>query len=197
MAAPLRVPPPARPRGPSPARRRVPPGVRGVRVGFGYDSHRFDRGRPLILGGVTIEDHAGLAGHSDGDAVAHAVIDALLGAAGAGSIGGHFPPSDDRWAGVDSMDLLARTVRILERRNVQVVNVDVTLICESPRIEPVAPRMRERLGEVLGIGPDYVSVKGKTNEGMGWIGAGEGVAVHAVVLIDAMDGAGPGVAPGP
>jgi len=157
-----------------------------VRVGFGYDSHRFDADRPLVLGGVAIAGHAGLAGHSDGDAVAHAVIDALLGAVGAGSIGAHFPPSDPRWAGADSMDLLARALHILERRNYQVVNVDVTVICESPRIEPESAAMRSRLGEILGIGPDNVSVKGKTNEGMGWIGAGEGLAAHAVVLVDSM-----------
>jgi len=160
-----------------------------MRVGLGYDSHRFDAGRPLILGGVRIEGHPGLAGHSDGDAVAHAVIDALLGAAGAGSIGGHFPPDDDRWAGADSMQLLALALAVLERRNYQVVNVDVTVVCESPRIEPLAQMMRERLGDVLGVGPDRVSVKGKSNEGMGWIGAREGLAVHAVALVDSLEGA--------
>ena len=155
-----------------------------MRVGFGYDSHRFDAGRPLILGGITIPDHPGLAGHSDGDAVAHALIDALLGAVGAGSIGSHFPPSDERWAGADSMDLLRRAVTILEGRNYQVVNVDVTVICETPRIRPHADAMCARLGELLNVGAGSVSVKGKTNEGMGWIGAGEGLAVHAVALVD-------------
>jgi len=155
-----------------------------VRVGFGYDSHRFDAGRPLILGGLTIPDHPGLSGHSDGDAIAHAVIDALLGAACIGDIGAHFPPSDERWKGADSIDLLRRTMGLLEGRNYQVVNVDVTVICESPRIGPHVLAIRQRLGEVLNVGPDYVSVKGKTNEGMGWIGAGEGLAVHAVALVD-------------
>jgi 2-C-methyl-D-erythritol 2,4-cyclodiphosphate synthase len=159
-----------------------------MRVGIGYDSHRFDPARPLVLGGIRVEGHAGLAGHSDGDAVAHAIIDALLGAVGAGSIGVHFPPSDARWSGADSMELLALTVRILERRNYQVVNVDVTVICESPRIDPISARMRDRLGQVIGIGPDSVSVKGKSNEGMGWIGAGEGLAVHAVALVDSIEG---------
>jgi 2-C-methyl-D-erythritol 2,4-cyclodiphosphate synthase len=159
-----------------------------MRVGIGYDSHRFDVERSLVLGGVHIEGHAGLAGHSDGDAVAHAIIDALLGAVGAGSIGVHFPPSDARWAGADSMELLALTLRILERHNYQVVNVDVTVICESPRIDPISAKMRDRLGEVIGIGPDHVSVKGKSNEGMGWIGAGEGLAVHAVALVDSIEG---------
>lgn len=157
-----------------------------MRVGHGYDSHRFDPERSLVLGGVRIPDHPGLAGHSDGDAVCHAVTDALLGAAGAGSIGAHFPPSDPRWRDADSLDLLRRVVELLERDNVQVVNVDVTVICESPRIGPVADEMRARLGEVLRIGPAFVGVKGKSNEGLGWIGAGEGLAVHAVALVDRM-----------
>lgn len=157
-----------------------------MRVGIGYDSHRFEQGRPLVLGGVTIPDHPGLAGHSDGDAVAHALIDALLGAVGAGDVGSHFPPGDDRWKNADSMDLLRRAVGLLEGRNYQIVNVDVTVICETPKIGPHAAAMRTRLGELLAIGPDFVSVKGKTNEGMGWIGAKEGLAVHAVALVDAI-----------
>jgi 2-C-methyl-D-erythritol 2,4-cyclodiphosphate synthase len=155
-----------------------------VRVGTGYDSHRFDDGCELVLGGVHIPDHAGLKGHSDGDAVAHAVIDALLGAAAAGDVGSHFPSTDPRWKGADSMELLtlaAHTVRVAGWR---VVNVDVTVICEGPKIRPYAAEMCERLGDAIGIGADCVSVKGKTNEGMGWIGAGEGVAVHAVALIE-------------
>ena len=159
-----------------------------MRVGTGYDSHRFEEGRPLILGGVHIPEHAGLAGHSDGDAVAHAVIDAILGAAAAGDVGSHFPPSDDRWKGADSMELLATAVHILESFNYQVVNVDVAVICESPRIGPYAEAMRRRLGDVLRVGPGAVSVKGKSNEGMGWIGHGEGIAVHAVALIDSIGG---------
>ena len=155
-----------------------------MRVGFGYDSHRFQEGRRLVLGGVTIPDHPGLAGHSDGDAVAHALIDALLGAAGAGDVGSHFPPTDDRWRDADSMDLLRRAITVLEGRNYQVVNVDVTVICETPRIGPHASAMRARLAELLNIGLDSVSVKGKSNEGMGWIGAREGLAVHAVALVD-------------
>ena len=155
-----------------------------MRVGIGYDSHRFDAGRPLVLGGVTIPDHPGLAGHSDGDAIVHAVIDALLGAVGAGDIGVHFPPSDERWRGADSTELLRRTLGVLEGRNFQVVNVDVIVVCESPRIGPHAGAMRDRLGELLGIGPDFVSIKGKTNEGMGWIGIGEGLAAQAVALVD-------------
>ena len=159
-----------------------------MRVGTGYDSHRVGEGRKLILGGVHIPDHAGLLGHSDGDAVAHAVIDAILGAAAAGNVGSHFPPSDDAWKNADSMELLRKAVHILEARNYQVVNVDVTVVCETPRIGPWVDGMRERLGEVLRVGASAVSVKGKTNEGMGWIGRGEGLAVHAVALIDSITG---------
>jgi 2-C-methyl-D-erythritol 2,4-cyclodiphosphate synthase len=159
-----------------------------MRVGTGYDSHRFKEGRELILGGVHIPDHAGLSGHSDGDAVAHAVIDAVLGAAAAGNVGSHFPPDDDEWKDADSMKLLRRAVHVLESRNYQVVNVDVTVVCESPKIGPYVEAMRNRLGEILRVGPSAVSVKGKSNEGMGWIGRGEGLAVHAVALIDSVGG---------
>ena len=156
-----------------------------MRVGTGYDSHRFDATRPLVLGGVEIADHAGLAGHSDGDAVAHAVIDAILGAAGAGGVGALFPPSDDRWKGADSIDLLHRAVEVLHASGFQVVNVDATVVCESPRIGPHVDAMRERLAEAMSVAPGAVSVKGKTNEKMGWIGRGEGIAVHAVALVEA------------
>jgi 2-C-methyl-D-erythritol 2,4-cyclodiphosphate synthase len=154
-----------------------------MRIGIGYDSHRFAEGRPLILAGVAIPDHAGLVGHSDGDAIAHAVIDAILGAAAAGNVGSHFPPDDDSWKDADSMELLARAVEILEARHYQVVNVDVTVVCETPRIGPYVDLMSERLGGILGTGAAGVSVKGKTNETMGWIGRGEGMAVHAVALL--------------
>ncbi len=158
--------------------------VTGLRVGTGYDSHRFSGGRELVLGGVVIPDHPGLSGHSDGDAVAHAVIDAILGAAGAGNVGSHFPPSDEAWAGADSIGLLARAAEILRGRDYHVVNVDVTIICETPKIAPHVERMQERLAHALDIVPSQVSLKGKTNERMGWIGAGEGLAVHAVALIE-------------
>ena len=154
-----------------------------MRVGTGYDSHRFDSSRPLVLGGIEIPGAPGLLGFSDGDAVAHAVSDALLGAAGEGDIGRHFPPGDERWRDADSMDLLGKVAGLLRGRRFRVVNVDVTVICETPKIGPFTSAMRTRIGAVLGIGPDDVSIKGKTNEGMGWIGSGEGVAVHAVALI--------------
>lgn len=155
-----------------------------VRVGLGYDSHRFDDLRRLVLGGVAIPDHAGLRGHSDGDAVAHAVIDAILGAAGAGNIGSHFPPDDPTWKDADSIGLLRKTALILRDRDYHVVNVDVTVVCEAPKIAPHVDEMRRRLGEAMSITAEQVSVKGKTNEGMGWIGRGEGIAVHAVALIE-------------
>ena len=164
-----------------------------MRIGFGYDSHRFDEARPLVLGGVEIPDHSGLAGHSDGDAVAHAIMDALLGAAAAGDIGRHFPPDQPEWKDADSMELLARAVAILDERDYRISNVDVTVICEQPKIAPHSDSMRRRLGNVLRLPTDAISIKGKTNEGMGWIGSGEGVAVHAVALLRA---AGEGAPPG-
>lgn len=154
-----------------------------MRIGTGYDSHRFDDARPLVLGGVSIPDHAGLRGHSDGDAIAHAVIDAILGAAGAGDVGSHFPPSDETWKDADSMVLLRKAGEILRQTGWEVTNIDVTVVCETPKIRPVASAMRERLADVLRVSADRVSIKGKTNEGMGWIGRGEGLAVHAVALI--------------
>ncbi len=153
-----------------------------ARVGVGYDSHRFDPARPLILGGVHFPDAPGLRGHSDGDAVGHALIDALLGAAGKGDVGALFPPGEARWRGADSMDLLARCVRRL-KPVWTLRNVDATVICEMPRIGPRAQEMRARLSSVLEIPRGRVSVKGKTNEGMGWIGRGEGIAVIAVASI--------------
>lgn len=158
-----------------------------MRIGHGYDSHRFAEGRPLILGGVRIPSERGLSGHSDADAVAHAVTDAILGAAGLGDIGSHFADTDAAWKDADSLDLLARAIHLLEGENYQVVNVDVTVVAEQPRVGPHVPAMRERLAEVLGISPRHVSVKGKSNEGMGWIGRQEGIAVFAVALIDRIE----------
>ena len=155
-----------------------------MRIGFGYDSHRFDEARPLVLGGVLIPDHAGLVGHSDGDAIAHAVTDALLGAAALGDIGRHFPSTEAQWKDADSMELLARVVELIGESDLRVRNLDVTVITEQPKIAPSAQEMVARLSEVLGTTPGAISVKGKTNEGLGWIGAGEGMAVHAVALLE-------------
>jgi 2-C-methyl-D-erythritol 2,4-cyclodiphosphate synthase len=158
-----------------------------MRIGHGYDSHRFAEGRRLVLGGIDIPSDRGLTGHSDADAVAHALTDALLGASGLGDIGQHFPPSDPAWKDADSMELMAKVMHLLEARNYQVVNADVTVVAEAPRIGPHAAAMRARVAEVLGVSPDNVSIKGKTNETMGWIGRGEGIAVFAVVAIDSVE----------
>jgi 2-C-methyl-D-erythritol 2,4-cyclodiphosphate synthase len=155
-----------------------------VRVGVGYDSHRFDDSRPLVLGGVSIPGSPGLSGHSDGDAITHAVIDSLLGAGGLGNIGERFPDTDTEWKNADSLVLLERTIRWVEERNYQVVNVDVTVVAEQPRISLYAEAMSRVLSRYLHIAPDAVSIKGKSNEGMGWIGRSEGLAVTAVALLN-------------
>lgn len=145
-----------------------------ARVGIGYDSHRLVAGERLIIGGVEIEFELGLAGHSDADVLAHAVTDAILGAAGAGDIGTHFPPDDERWRDADSIELLRSVVAGLDGG---VVNVDATVICERPAIGPHREAIESRLGAAVGA---PVSVKATTNEGMGAIGRGEGIAVIAV-----------------
>lgn len=156
-----------------------------MRSGIGYDSHRFVDGRPLVLGGVVITHPRGLAGHSDADVVAHAITDAILGAAALGDIGAHFPPDDDRWAGADSIRLLERAVQLLAEAGFRPGNVDVSVVCESPRIGPHAVAMRARLAAALGLPTHAVSVKGTTNEGMGWVGRGEGIAALAVATVEA------------
>lgn len=158
-----------------------------MRVGIGYDSHRFGADRALILGGVVVDHETGLIGHSDADVVAHAVTDAVFGAAGMGDIGTHFPPDEERWRDADSIGLLRAATDAIAERNYQVVNVDVTVVCEAPRIGPHAAAMCARLAEALGIGTQHVSVKGKSNEGMGWIGRGEGIAALAVALLATVD----------
>lgn len=155
-----------------------------IAVGIGYDSHTFTAERPLILGGIEIPFDRGLGGHSDGDAVCHAIADALLGAAGLQDIGHHFPPSDARWKDADSLDLLARVVALLEGEGAEVRNVDVTVVCEAPRLAPYRDLMREMLSGTLQVPMPRVSVKGKSNEGMGWIGRGEGIAVLAVATVN-------------
>lgn len=160
-----------------------------VRVGIGYDSHAFTEGGPLVLGGVTIPAKFHLRGHSDGDAVAHAVTDAILGAAGQGDIGTLFPDTDPANAGRDSMEMLRAAARSVGAAGWRVQQVDVTVIAEIPRIAPYRAAMSGALARALGITPADVSVKGKTNEGMGWIGRGEGLAALAVATLAA--GAGP------
>jgi 2-C-methyl-D-erythritol 4-phosphate cytidylyltransferase/2-C-methyl-D-erythritol 2,4-cyclodiphosphate synthase len=157
--------------------------ARTGRAGLGYDLHRLVEGRPLILGGVTIPFDRGLAGHSDADAICHAITDALLGAAGAGDIGRHFPDTDPRWKGASSLDLLRRAVEIVREHGLAVGNVDATVILERPKLAPHVEQMRATLAEVLGVTLDRVSIKGKTNEGVGEIGRGEAIAVHAIALV--------------
>jgi len=147
-------------------------------VGIGYDSHRFEQGRRLVLGGVEIEHERGLAGHSDADVLTHAVIDALLGAAGSGDIGTLFPDDDERWRDADSVDLLRTAVGTIAGR---VANIDATVICEQPRLGPHREQMERVLGEATSA---RVSVKATSNEGMGWIGRGEGIACIAVAFVD-------------
>jgi 2-C-methyl-D-erythritol 2,4-cyclodiphosphate synthase len=154
-----------------------------VRVGIGYDSHRFDTPGPLILGGVSIPYDKHLHGHSDGDAVCHAVTDAILGAAGAGDIGEMFSDKDPANAGRDSVQMLAAAVEKVRSMGFKVGNVDVTVVAEAPRIGPHRDAMRARLAKALQVAPDAVSIKGKTNEGMGWIGRGEGIACIAVATL--------------
>ena len=155
-----------------------------IRVGIGYDSHRFVGGRPLILAGQTIPHTHGLAGHSDADAVAHAVTDAILGASGAGDIGSLFPDTDETWRNADSMRLLAMANDAVEQRGFRVRQVDITIILERPKIGPHRPAMAAALAAVLGIAPGDVGVKAKTNEGMGFIGRGEGIVVMAVATVE-------------
>jgi len=157
--------------------------ARTGRAGMGYDLHRFVEGRPLILGGVTIPFDRGLAGHSDADAVCHAVTDAILGAAGAGDIGRHFSDTDPRWKGASSVDLLRRAVEMVHAEGLAVGNVDATVILERPKLAPHIDQMRANLAAVLGVSIDRVSIKGKTNEGLGEIGRGEAIAVHAIALV--------------
>lgn len=154
-----------------------------VRVGLGYDSHTFGADRPLRLAGVVIPHDSGLRGHSDGDAVAHAITDAVLGAAAQGDIGQHFPDTDPRWRGADSMAMLADSGARVRAAGFAIVNVDATVITQRPRLAPHIPAMRERVAAALGIAVDAVSIKGKTNEGMDAVGRGDGLQVFAIASI--------------
>ncbi|MEP7175928.1 MAG: 2-C-methyl-D-erythritol 2,4-cyclodiphosphate synthase [Gemmatimonadales bacterium] len=156
-----------------------------TRVGIGYDSHRFAAGRPLVLGGVLIPDAVGLAGHSDADAVAHALTDAILGAAGAGDIGQLFPDTDPQWKDADSMDLLRTAHDLVRTRGYALAQADCSVITERPRLGPHLGAMASVMAARLGLDAGLISVKAKTNEGMGFIGRGEGLAVIAVVVLEA------------
>lgn len=154
------------------------------RVGIGIDAHAFAVDVPLVLGGVAVEHERGLAGHSDGDVIAHALIDALLGAAGLGDIGLLFPSSDERWKGADSLELLARAYGEVKGAGWALVNADCVLIGEEPRIADLRPQMQERLAAALEVEPGYVTVKATTTDGLGFTGSGEGLAAQAVALLE-------------
>ena len=155
-----------------------------MRIGFGYDSHVFDAGRPLRLGGVTIPDAPGLRGHSDADVLVHALVDALYGAAALGDIGQHFPDSDAAYKNIDSTKLLAETRKILAAENFRVVNVDSIIVAQKPKLSPYISEMRRRLAEILQIETGAVSVKATTEERLGFTGAELGIAAYAVCAIE-------------
>lgn len=165
------------------ARGASAPSTEVVRVGTGYDLHRLVEGRPLVLGGLTIPFERGPQGHSDGDVVCHAATDAILGAAALGDIGRHFPDTDPRWKGADSLDLLTRAVAVVRESGYLVENVDVTVVLERPKIQGHVEAMRAAVAAAIGIAVERVSIKGKTNEGVDAVGRGEAIAAHAVALL--------------
>jgi len=155
-----------------------------LRVGLGFDTHPFDTERPLILGGVEIPFAVGLSGYSDADVIVHAVIDALLGAAGAGDIGQHFPDTDERYKGVSSLELLAEVKKLLDGKGYSIVNIDTVVVLEEPKLSQYSDQMILALAKVLGVSEDYINIKATTTEGLGFTGRGEGIAAQAVVLIE-------------
>jgi 2-C-methyl-D-erythritol 2,4-cyclodiphosphate synthase len=155
------------------------------RTGIGYDVHRFAEGRRCVLGGVEIPHERGLLGHSDADVVLHAIADALLGAAALGDIGRHFPPSDPRWAEMDSREIVRRAVELLGEVGMEPIHVDVTVVAEAPRIAPHIAAMQASIGACVGLPPETISVKATTNERMGFVGREEGIAALAVATIAA------------
>jgi len=154
-----------------------------MRIGQGFDTHALVGGRELVIGGVRIPYEKGLAGHSDADVLIHAVCDALLGAAGLGDIGAHFPDTDARYKGIDSRKLLREVARLLRQRKLRVANVDATIIAQAPKMAPHIAAMRANLASDLGVAPDAVNVKAKTTEKLGFVGRGEGIAAEAVALL--------------
>jgi 2-C-methyl-D-erythritol 2,4-cyclodiphosphate synthase len=156
-------------------------------LGIGYDSHRLAAGRRLVIGGVEIPHERGLEGHSDADVLAHAITDALLGAAGLGDIGAHFPDTDERWRGADSIELLRQVVAMLDERGLRVGNVDCTVVMEAPKLAPHRDAIRARLAGALAVSPARVNVKASTGEGIGFAGRGEGVAALAIAALEQPD----------
>ena len=159
-----------------------------IRSGIGYDIHRFADGLKLILGGVEIAHARGLEGHSDADVLSHAIADALLGAIGAGDIGQHFPNTDESIRGISSMEILKRVGNLLNERNARVINVDATVIAEAPKLAPHVPAMRQEIAAAIGVSESDVSVKATTNEKLGAIGQGEGIAAIAIAAVDILGG---------
>lgn len=157
--------------------------VNKFRIGQGYDIHRLEQGYDLVLGGEKLDFELGLKGHSDADVLTHAIIDALLGAAGQGDIGKLFPPSDDSIKGIRSLTMLAKTREILDSNGWEIANIDTTLVAEKPRLAPHADKMKANLAEVLGLSPDQISIKGKTKEKLGPVGEGQAMEAHAITLI--------------
>ena len=155
-----------------------------MRIGFGFDVHAFLEGRKLFLGGVEIPNEKGLAGHSDGDVLIHAISDAILGAAAEDDIGTHFPDTDPTIAGIASERILADVTALVAEKGFHIVNIDTVIVCERPKVQPHREEIRERIASILGIGKDRVSVKGKTTERLGFTGREEGIAAYAVCLLD-------------
>ena len=153
------------------------------KIGFGFDVHRLVEGRPLILGGVEIPFSKGLLGHSDGDVLLHAIIDAIIGALGEGDIGQHFPDTDPNLKGISSLKLLEQTKKLLDGRKFSVHNLDATIVAQEPKLSPYFPQMKERIASVLAVVPARINLKAKTTEGLGYTGRGEGMAAYAVVLL--------------
>jgi 2-C-methyl-D-erythritol 2,4-cyclodiphosphate synthase len=158
--------------------------VRDYRIGHGFDAHRFRRGRKFILGGVEIPHASGLIGHSDADVLLHALINALLGAMGKGDIGSHFPDTDPRYKGISSQILLKRVLKIMEREKCRIVNGDITLLAQKPRLAPFFETIRAKLARLLKVNEEQLNLKAGTTEKLGWIGRGQGMAAIAVVLIE-------------
>ena len=154
-----------------------------MRIGFGYDVHRLVTGRKLVLGGVTIPYEKGLDGHSDADVLLHAICDALLGAAAQGDIGSHFPDSDPAYKGIYSIDLLARTNRIIARKGLRIVNLDATVIAQAPKLQPYKQEMVAQISKTLKIDADQINIKATTTEGLGFTGQGEGIAAMCTALL--------------
>ena len=155
----------------------------GIRCGIGYDLHRLALGRPLVIGGISVPFDKGPVGHSDGDVVAHAMCDALLGAAGLGDIGQHFPDTDPRWKGANSLQFLEHTRKLLSEKCMHLEYVDVVVILEKPKLGPHFPKMREALAKSLGVSPENIHLKAKTNEGVDAVGRGEAIACHVVATL--------------